>query len=91
MKQRIAIWVMLGILAAAFWGIFFLLIRPADPLVWNLARLSCPIVIVGHYLNFGVRLYWVLATNAVIYAVVGLVVEGLLRTHKLPHPLALFE
>jgi hypothetical protein len=48
-------------------------------------------VIVGHYLNFGVRLYWVLATNAVIYAVVGLVVEGLLKTRKLPHPLALFE
>jgi hypothetical protein len=66
-------------LIAAFWGIFTLAIRvsPAEPTVWNLAQFTCPILLVGFYFHFGVRLYWVIATNAAIYALLGVVVESL--------------
>jgi len=85
MKHRIAVWAIVGVLIAAFWGIFSLGIRmnPPEPILWNLARFSCLIVFVGLYFHFGVRLYWVLAANAATYAVLGVIVETL-REHTIP-------
>jgi hypothetical protein len=44
-----------------------------------LARLSCPIALVGDYFHFGVKLSWVLVANAAFYALVGGAVETLRR------------
>jgi hypothetical protein len=66
-------------LIAAFWGIFSLAIResPAEPIVWNLAHFSYPILFVGFYFHFGFRLYRVIATNAAIYGLLGVLAESL--------------
>jgi hypothetical protein len=45
------------------------------PMVYALARLTQPIVLLVHH--FSVSFYWVLLANAVTYALVGLIVETL--------------
>ncbi len=76
MKYRIAIWAAVGFLVASGWAVYFLLRSkdlPIEPIVSNLARLTCPIAIVGSH--YPVSLYSVLAANVATYALVGLVVE----------------
>jgi predicted TIM-barrel fold metal-dependent hydrolase len=38
-------------------------------------------MLVGIHFHFGIRLYWVLVTNAAIYALAGVIVETMLRLH----------
>lgn len=84
MKNRIAGWALAGFLVAGSWAIFALLTGPfllsSEPILWNLAQITCPIVALGTYLHFGVKLYWVLASNAAVYALIGWFVESL-RQH----------
>jgi hypothetical protein len=80
MKYRIAIWAAAGFLVATGWAVYFFLANkdlPIEPLVSTLARLTCPIAIVGAH--YPVSIYSVLAANAATYALVGLVVEILRR------------
>jgi hypothetical protein len=80
MKYRIAIWAAAGFLVAGGWAVYFLLAskdRPIEPIVSLLARLTCPIAIVG--MHFPVSIYSALAANVATYAAVGLVVETLRR------------
>jgi len=53
MKYRIAIWAAAGFLVASGWAVYFLVAskdRPIEPIVSALARLTCPVAIVGsHY------------------------------------------
>jgi hypothetical protein len=83
MKRRVAIWAVVGVLVAACWAVVSWAVRitPAEPIVWNLALFSCPLVLVGFHFHFGVRLYWVLVANAAIYALAGVIVETMLRLH----------
>jgi hypothetical protein len=76
MKYRIALWAAAGFLVASGWAVYFLVAskdRPIEPIVSNLARLTCPVAIVGSH--YPVSLYSVLAANVATYALVGLVVE----------------
>jgi hypothetical protein len=50
---------------------------PIGPMVSFLARVTCPIGILGSY--FAIGLYWVLLANLATYALVGLTVETLRR------------
>ncbi len=80
MKYRIAIWAATGFLIAGGWAVYFLVTskdRPIEPIVSALARLTCPIAIVGSH--YPVSLYSVFAANVATYALVGLVVEILRR------------
>jgi hypothetical protein len=81
MKLRIAIWAGVGFLIAAGWAVYAFAnpgsIISAEPVVWTLVRLSCPIVFASVYFHFGVSLYWCLVANAATYALVGLVLETL--------------
>jgi hypothetical protein len=80
MKYRIAIWAAAGFLVASGWAVYFLVAgkdRPIEPIVSTLARLTCPVAIVGSH--YPVSLYSVLAANVATYALVGLVVEILRR------------
>jgi hypothetical protein len=84
MKRRIAAWAGAGLLVATAWWLYALAWAPTPitmtaPMVWALVRLTCPLVLVGTYLHLGVSLYWVLLSNAAIYALIGLLVEGLRR------------
>jgi hypothetical protein len=85
MKYRIAMWASAGLLVAGGWGLYFAWVSkdiPIAPIVYTLARVTCPVAIAGEH--FPLSLYLVLAANAATYAVVGLVVETLRR--QLSHP-----
>jgi hypothetical protein len=41
----------------------------------GVARLTCPIALVGEHYQFGVSLGWVLISNAVVYGLLGLCLE----------------
>ncbi len=82
MKSRIAVWASAGFLVAVFWAIYFAMLSkdvPIQPIVYTLASFSCPIALAGDHFHFGVKLSWVLVTNAVFYALFGLAVESLRR------------
>ena len=83
MRYRIAMWATVGFMVAVWWVILAVVVDPiamtSNPVVWTLARLSCPVVFAGFYFHFGVALYWVLLSNAAAYALVGLIVETLRR------------
>jgi hypothetical protein len=80
MKFRIAMWGAVGFFVSACWLIYAFArtvpISPAEPMVWNLATLSQPIVFASLKLHFGVSFVWVLLANALTYASFGLLAEG---------------
>jgi hypothetical protein len=83
MKYRIALWAAAGFLVASGWAIYFFFANKdvaIEPMVSTLARLTCPIAIVGSH--YPVSIYLALAANVVTYALVGLVVETLRRQLK---------
>ena len=80
MKYRIAIWATAGFLVANDWAVYFFLANKdllTEPLVSTLVRLTCPVAIVGTH--YAVGIYSALAANVATYALVGLVLEMLLR------------
>jgi hypothetical protein len=85
MKYRIARWASVGFLVAGFWALYFFPTAPvqAEPIVWTLARLTCPIAFASFYFHFPIGVYWVLVANAATYALVGLIVETLRRNSGL--------
>jgi hypothetical protein len=86
-KYRIAMWVSAGLLVVACWQLYIFATAPipisVEPIVWTLARLTCPVVFASFYFHFGVGFYSVLLANAATYALVGLIVETL--RHQLHH------
>jgi hypothetical protein len=92
LSYRIALWAGAGLVVVGCWQLYFLATFPlpmtaATPILWTLARLTCPIAALGAYFHFGVGLDWVLAANAATYALVGLIVETLRGTLRRPlHP-----
>jgi hypothetical protein len=80
---RIALWAFAGLLVAVGWWLYIFATAPApltmEPVLWTLARYSCPIMLAGFYFHFGISVYWVFIANAATYALVGLIVEGLRR------------
>ena len=85
MNYRVAGWAVLGFLVAAGWGVYFGMRNKEiaiDPIVSFLARLTCPIAILGSH--FPLSLHWVLVANAATYALVGLIVEAVRQ--QLSHP-----
>lgn len=82
MRHRIAAWGMAGVFIALCWALYFAQASkdvPIEPIMLTLARLSCPIALVGDYFHFGVKLSWVLVANAAFYSLLGMVVEFLRR------------
>jgi hypothetical protein len=76
MKYRIAVWAAAGFLVASGWAVYFLVAskdRLVEPIVSTLARLTCPVAIVGSH--HPVSLYAALAANVATYALLGLGVE----------------
>jgi hypothetical protein len=80
MKYRIALWAIGGFFVAAGWGVYFARASkeiPIDPIVSFIARLTCPIGILGSY--SAISLKWVVVANLAMYALVGTAVEMLRR------------
>jgi len=75
LKLRIAIWAAAGFLVAGGWAVYFLMAskdRPIEPVVFALARLTCPVAIFGAH---PMSVYLVLGVNVATYALAGLAVE----------------
>lgn len=77
MKYRITVWAIVGFLIAGFWALFAFATFPSTNdlmrVVRPLVNLTCPILILGRHQAISVR--ETLAANALMYALVGLVVE----------------
>jgi predicted cobalt transporter CbtA len=74
MKRRIVMWAVVGLVVAGFWAIFAL---PASTErmreAWPLVSITCPVAILGE--RYPIALYEALITNALTYAIIGLIVE----------------
>jgi hypothetical protein len=85
MKCRISIWAGAGFLVAGFWALFAIATFPATSEamreVWTLITFTCPVAIAGRH--YPISLYQALATNALTYALVALVIEAL--RHQTDH------
>lgn len=80
MRYRIALWATAGFLVASGWAVYFSSSsknHPIESIVFTLARLTCPIAILGKH--YPISLYSALAANVVTYALIGLAVETLRR------------
>jgi hypothetical protein len=79
MRYRIAGWASAGFLIVGCWAVYFAevsRVRPIEPIVNILVRITCPIALLSFYpLTF----YLVLIANAATYALLGLIVEALRR------------
>jgi hypothetical protein len=79
-------WASAGLFVVGCWQLYIFATAPipisVEPIVWTLARLTCPVVFASFHFDFGVRIYWVLLANAATYALVGLIVETLLKKLK---------
>jgi len=85
MKYRIGMWASAGFVIACCWVLYFAETNkdnPIGPVVYTLARLTQPVVVVGFYFHFGIYFYWVVLANAGTYALIGLIVETLRRRLK---------
>ena len=79
MLRRIRLWALVGFTVASVWTILSLAIPISpQPVLWGLARLTCPILPISLTFHFGVKWYWFVASNVAAYAVIGLVFESLL-------------
>ena len=88
MKFRLAMWAGVGLGIAVAWALYSSSAFPspltrAEPVVWNLALLTQPIVLASFRFHFGIGLYWVLLANTFTYGLIGLIVETVRK--KLHH------
>jgi len=86
MKTRIAIWAMMGAIVVALWSIFFMTTHQNLLHDGGFGRailyFTCPIALAARR---PMSLYFVLAVNAVLYALVGAIVEAV-RHYRLRSP-----
>jgi len=77
MRYRIAGWALAGFLIAAFWAVYFFTAfhMTTSHEIESVAKLTCPIALVGEHYQFGVSRGWVLVSNAVVYGFLGLCLE----------------
>jgi hypothetical protein len=84
-NRRIALWMFAGLRVAGGWWLYVVSTAPTpltmEPVLWTLARYSCPIVLAGVYFHFGVSIYLVLVVNAGTYGLLGLIVEAFRPKH----------
>ena len=50
-------------------------ITPAEPILWNMALLTQPVVLVGFRFHFSIGVYSAFLANTVTYALIGLIAE----------------
>ena len=87
MKLHVAMWAAVGLLVALGWFLYSSSAFPspitrAEPVVWNLALWTQPIVLAGFRLHFGVSVYWVLLANTITYGLIGLIAEKQYIKHE---------
>ncbi len=90
MRRSIVIGIGTGVTVALAWALYAILTGPenniaANPALWFAARVTCPLVAAGTWLHSGVRLEWVVVSNAAVYGLLGASIGWLRReVVKLP-------
>jgi len=83
MKRRIELWGMAGLIVSGCWMILALAIPLWEqPVLWNLARVTCPIMPISMAFHFAVKWYWVSVSNVIAYVLIGLMVETLRQSRN---------
>ena len=82
MKRKIVIWAIAGFLVASLWALYAGATFPsplisAQPIVWTLVYITCPVAFASFHFHFGIKLSWVLLANAATYGLFGLAMESL--------------
>lgn len=85
MKHRVALWGLVGFAVAVAWALIASTISPNfrswnHTTWWTLAAITCPVAVLGKFV--ALKVYTVIAINALTYAAVGLVVELLRLSHS---------
>lgn len=79
--RRILLWTIAGAIVAGLWAIYVAIfpnqLTSAGAVVWTLLNVTCPITFASFHFHFGVKIYWVVLSNAATYALIGLVAESL--------------
>ena len=85
MQRRIGLWAEVGFIVAGVWVILsFAIPISSHPGLFELARLTCPILPISFTFHFGVKWYWFVVSNVASYALIGLFFESLrLLQHRL--------
>lgn len=74
MKRRIAVWMVAGFVVACLWVVLAALTGPKHNLGrWTITAITAPASLLGR--TVPLACYWFILLNAVIYTLVGLVVE----------------
>ena len=83
MVRALTIGAGVGVLVALLWATYAALTFPtsmqAQPAIWDLAQITCPIAFASAHFHFGINLYWAVLANATTYAVVAFVARMLRR------------
>jgi hypothetical protein len=77
-QRRIGLWALVGFVVAGVWVILsFAIPISRQPVLWGLARLTCPILPISFAFHPGVKWYWFVASNVAAYALIGIIFESL--------------
>jgi hypothetical protein len=77
-QRRIGLWALVGFVVAGVWVILsFAIPISRQPVLWGLARLTCPILPISFAFHFGVKWYWFVASSVAAYALIGIIFESL--------------
>lgn len=84
MRLRIGMWAVVGALVVLCWTFYISAISPTRlGILWPLVCLTCPVAIAHSH---ALSLVFVVLVNAATYALVGTVIEIVLRHHKNNRP-----
>jgi uncharacterized membrane protein len=79
MTFRVTLWAAVGFLISAGWAVYAFAVGPETLLsqqtLLSIARLSCPALLVADHLHVGISLLSTVASNTVVYGLLGLAVE----------------
>jgi hypothetical protein len=77
-------------MVAVGWAVYSFSANPspitrAEPIVWNLALLTQPIVLASVRFHFGISVYWVILANTLTYGLSGLIAETMRQKVRHAH------
>lgn len=89
MRKALIIGAGVGALVALFWAMYARATFPssmmAQPVIWLLAQVTCPIAFLSGHFHFPISLYLVVIVNAATYALLAALIETLRRKKLAQH------
>jgi len=87
MKRGVEMGGLVGFVVAVGWVLLSMMIPISpQPVLWAIARFTCPLVPISLAFGFPVAWYWVVASNVASYALIGLIFANLRLLLRHFHP-----